>query len=58
MSDQESDEHDPEQREDGGWRDDFWTATGFPKVFYLRYWLYATYFPLWALGEYRDAITS
>ncbi|PYQ53827.1 MAG: squalene--hopene cyclase [Acidobacteria bacterium] len=46
------------QREDGGWRDDFWTATGFPKVFYLRYWLYATYFPLWALGEYRDAIAS
>src|SRR5712692_38846 len=33
------------QRQDGGWRDDFWTATGFPKVFYLRYWLYATYFP-------------
>ena len=46
------------QREDGAWRDDFWTATGFPKVFYLRYWLYATYFPLWALGEYRDAIAS
>ncbi len=46
------------QHEDGGWRDDYWTATGFPKVFYLRYMLYATYFPLWALGEYRDAIAS
>jgi squalene-hopene/tetraprenyl-beta-curcumene cyclase len=46
------------QRDDGGWLDDFWTATGFPKVFYLRYMLYATYFPLWALGEYRDAIAS
>ena len=45
------------QRDDGSWRDDYWTATGFPKVFYLRYHLYATYFPLWALGEYRDAIT-
>ncbi len=45
------------QREDGSWRDDYWTATGFPKVFYLRYHLYATYFPLWALGEYRDATT-
>ncbi len=44
------------QRDDGSWRDDFWTATGFPKVFYLRYHLYATYFPLWALGEYRNAI--
>ena len=43
------------QREDGSWRDDYWTATGFPKVFYLRYHLYATYFPLWALGEYREA---
>jgi squalene-hopene/tetraprenyl-beta-curcumene cyclase len=45
------------QREDGSWRDDYWTATGFPKVFYLRYHLYATYFPLWALGEYRDTTT-
>jgi len=45
------------QRDDGSWRDDYWTATGFPKVFYLRYHLYATYFPLWALGEYRDTIT-
>jgi squalene-hopene/tetraprenyl-beta-curcumene cyclase len=46
------------QREDGGWQDGYWTATGFPKVFYLRYMLYATYFPLWALGEYRDATTE
>jgi squalene-hopene/tetraprenyl-beta-curcumene cyclase len=40
------------QREDGSWRDEFWTATGFPKVFYLRYHLYATYFPLLALGRF------
>jgi len=46
------------QRDDGAWRDDYWTATGFPKVFYLRYHLYATYFPLWALGEYRRATTT
>ncbi len=43
------------QHDDGSWRDDYWTATGFPKVFYLRYHLYATYFPLWALAEYRRA---
>ena len=43
------------QRADGVWRDETWTATGFPKVFYLRYHLYATYFPLWALAEYREA---
>ncbi len=37
---------------DGSWKDEHWTATGFPKVFYLRYHLYATYFPLWALALY------
>ncbi len=46
------------QREDGGWHDHYWNATGFPKVFYLRYMLYAAYFPLWALAEYRDAMAS
>ena len=40
------------QEEDGSWRDEHWTATGFPKVFYLRYHLYATYFPLLALGRF------
>ncbi len=37
---------------DGSWKDEHWTGTGFPKVFYLRYHLYATYFPLWALSLY------
>jgi len=40
------------QLPNGSWRDEFWTATGFPRVFYLRYHLYATYFPLLALGLY------
>jgi squalene-hopene/tetraprenyl-beta-curcumene cyclase len=40
------------QEYDGSWKDDYWTGTGFPKVFYLRYHLYATYFPLWALAVY------
>jgi squalene-hopene/tetraprenyl-beta-curcumene cyclase len=43
------------QRYDGSWKDEHWTGTGFPKVFYLRYHLYATYFPLWALSEYQRA---
>ena len=44
------------QRYDGSWKDDHWTATGFPKVFYLRYHLYATVFPLRALALYaREA---
>jgi squalene-hopene/tetraprenyl-beta-curcumene cyclase len=46
------------QQYDGSWRDDYWTGTGFPKVFYLRYHLYATYFPLWALSLYRDAVAG
>ncbi len=47
------------QRDDGSWYDAGWTATGFPRVFYLRYHLYAVYFPLMALAEYqrlRDAV--
>ena len=41
------------QRADGGWDDPFWNGTGFPRVFFLKYHLYAKYFPLWALGVYR-----
>jgi squalene-hopene/tetraprenyl-beta-curcumene cyclase len=41
-----------QQREDGSWKDEQWTGTGFPSVFYLRYHLYAVYFPLLALGMY------
>ena len=41
------------QREDGAWEDARWNGTGFPRVFMLKYHLYAKYFPLWALGVYR-----
>ena len=41
------------QRVDGGWDDALWNGTGFPRVFYLQYHLYAHYFPLWALGAWR-----
>ncbi|MBV8200734.1 MAG: squalene--hopene cyclase, partial [Acidobacteria bacterium] len=39
------------QREDGSWYDEAWTGTGFPRVFYLRYHLYAVFFPLTVLAE-------
>lgn len=42
------------QRPDGSWDDHLWNATGFPRVFFLKYHLYASYFPLWALGVYRN----
>jgi squalene-hopene/tetraprenyl-beta-curcumene cyclase len=41
------------QHPDGTWEDPLWNGTGFPRVFYLKYHLYAKYFPLWALGVYR-----
>ena len=39
---------------DGGWDEEWYTAVGFPRVFYLRYHGYCTYFPLWALARYRN----
>ena len=36
------------------WREPRYTATGFPRVFYLRYHGYAKFFPLWALARYRN----
>jgi len=44
------------QLEDGSWKDASWTGTGFPTVFYLRYHLYASYFPLLALGMYAQRV--
>ena len=40
------------QDEDGFWSEPFHTATGFPRVFYLRYHGYSKFFPLWALARY------
>jgi squalene-hopene/tetraprenyl-beta-curcumene cyclase len=36
------------------WSDPSHTAPGFPRVFYLRYHGYSSYFPLWALAAYRN----
>jgi squalene-hopene/tetraprenyl-beta-curcumene cyclase len=40
------------QNADGTWDEPWWTGTGFPKVFFLRYDLYPVYFPLMALARY------
>jgi squalene-hopene/tetraprenyl-beta-curcumene cyclase len=46
------------QGPDGFWHEPQYTATGFPRVFYLRYHGYAKYFPLWALARYRNLVRS
>ena len=40
------------QGSDGLWAEQHYTATGFPRVFYLRYHGYPKFFPLWALARY------
>jgi squalene-hopene/tetraprenyl-beta-curcumene cyclase len=42
------------QGADGFWAEARYTATGFPRVFYLRYHGYSKFFPLWALARYRN----
>lgn len=43
-----------EQQANGLWDEELFTATGFPRVFYLRYHGYRKFFPLWALARYRN----
>ncbi|WP_319797060.1 squalene--hopene cyclase [Nitrobacter sp.] len=42
------------QTKKGLWDEQRYTATGFPRVFYLRYHGYSRFFPLWALARYRN----
>ena len=51
------------QNADGTWDEPWWTGTGFPKVFFLRYQFYPIYFPLMALSRYarvasRESLAS
>ena len=51
------------ERDGDQWEEPWFTAVGFPRVFYLRYHGYSVYFPLWALARYRrlraaNAVTS
>jgi squalene-hopene/tetraprenyl-beta-curcumene cyclase len=47
-----------EQHEDGSWQEEYWTGTGFPGVFYLRYHLYGVYFPLLALSYFSQHLAK
>jgi len=44
------------QRPDGTWDESLFTGTGFPRHFYLRYDMYRNYFPLMALGRFRQRL--
>jgi squalene-hopene/tetraprenyl-beta-curcumene cyclase len=42
------------QGANGFWNEPRYTATGFPRVFYLRYHGYSKFFPVWAMARYRN----
>jgi squalene-hopene/tetraprenyl-beta-curcumene cyclase len=42
------------QNADGSWKEDDFTGTGFPGVFYLKYHLYRNSFPVYALARYYN----
>lgn len=44
------------QKLDGTWDEDYFTGTGFPGHFYLKYHLYQQHFPLTALGRYQTIL--
>jgi len=46
------------QKRDGSWDESQYTGTGFPRVFYLAYHLYRSYFPLLALATYGKAMQA
>lgn len=46
------------QNDYGTWDDRLYTGAGFPRVFYLRYFLYQHSFPLMALGMYKRTINA
>lgn len=40
------------------WDEKYWTGTGFPRVFYLKYHGYAAFFPLLAVARYEKLMKS
>ncbi len=46
------------QQSDGGWDEPYFTGTGFPKHFFIRYDNYRNCFPLMALGQYLQKLEA
>ncbi len=46
------------QNAEGRWEEEYFTGTGFPNHFMIRYHLYRDCFPLMALGRYRRALSQ
>jgi squalene-hopene/tetraprenyl-beta-curcumene cyclase len=46
------------QLESGTWDESWFTGTGFPRVFYLRYHLYRLYFPIMCLGRWNAVVSG
>jgi squalene-hopene/tetraprenyl-beta-curcumene cyclase len=46
------------QLDDGDWREEQYTGTGFPTDFMIRYHLYRLHFPLIALGRLRERLNA
>lgn len=46
------------QQNNGSWDEDYFTGTGFPCHFYLKYHFYYQNFPLMALGRYRSLLDN
>ncbi len=45
-------------REGANWKEDLFTGVGFPRVFYIKYYGYSAYFPLWALARYHNLMNG
>jgi squalene-hopene/tetraprenyl-beta-curcumene cyclase len=46
------------QKQDGGWDEDYFTGTGFPRDFLINYHLYREVWPVLALGRVRRALDA
>ncbi len=46
------------QQDNGDWNEEYFTGTGFPRDFLIRYHLYRIVWPMWALGRYRQALNG